>query len=271
MRKTAVLLCIAFLLMGAIKDVESVSERIKALNLLIGLELEPDQVQALKRAIDEKRNLRERFLKEMEPLISEYQKVLEEIERQLVEKGRIDEETKRRYRILHGQLERAQIRLRKEELAIARSFLQVLKPHQMAALENYVPCIIPPEKGLRVGQATDKKMVVQMLERLRQIPDARWERAKYRIARRLLIKDPKAKKGIYLEEELKEKEEKIVEKLDEIRNMPQEDFLVQKDKLAEELHHLVKGEHRKVNLEFMVDKFLLKKEVKDLLERMARF
>ncbi len=270
MRKIAVLLCAAFLLVGAIREVESVSERIKALNLLIGLELEPEQIQALKRAIDEKKSLRERFLKEMEPVLAEYRQVLEEIEKQLIEKGRLDEETKRRYRMLHGQLERAQIRLRREELAIARSFLQVLKPHQIAALENYVPCIIPPEKGLRVGQATDKKRLVQMLERLREIPDARWDRVKYRIARRMLIKDPKVKRGIYPEEELKAKEEKIAEKLEEIRNMPQEDFLVQKEKLAEELHQLLKGERRKVNLEFTVDRFLLKKEVKDLLEKMGR-
>ncbi len=270
MRAIATLLIFALMNFASLRESERLKKRIQILNLLVGLELNQDQIHTLERLIQRKLKLQQQKEKELAFYLQDYRRVLEEIEKQLLLTGKIEEKTKLEYQKIRSVLERERIKFIREETSLAKEFLAILQPHQTAALENYVPCIIPPEKGLRVGQASDYRRSIKMLERIRTIPPRRWNFVKYKIAERLLNINPRIRERVIPEKEMKEVKEKLLEKLEEARGLPEEEFLLKKQQLAEDIHKLLKGSKKRINLAFTVRKFLLNEEALELLSRLQK-
>jgi hypothetical protein len=148
---------------------------------------------------------------------------------------------------------------------LAEEIEESLEPHQLYQLQEFVPCIIPPKGEKRIGQARDYKGLARSLERIRRIPSRFYQQRRDEIVRRTL-------EGLKLhapffsdldEEEMKRHIESIY---DEVRNLEDAEFEIQKERLAENLISPFKPEVPSNNLMRKIAGFLLSPEVIPVLE-----
>ncbi len=254
MRKGLLFLVFSAFLIGA------TAEKIKIANLIIGLELTPQQISTLKNfqreVIQKKEELESSFLAEKRKAL------LQEIYAQLRTRGRISPEVAREFHLINSRIKRQYEDFLEWERRKAEEFFAILKPYQQKALEDYVPCIIPPQKGSRVGQANANSHILRALERIRQIPYFRWERVKHKIAQRIASRDPAY---LFMEKSEREAREKeILGVLEEARELSDEEFLLRREELASKL----KPEERRRSPVLVIMKFLLSSEAAEVLQEL---
>lgn len=258
MRKVLTMLIIGFFLMGTTVSGIEVSEKIKIANLVIGLELTPQHLDYLKEAQHDillhKKDLMN------STLAQEREKLLNEIYSQLRMNGKISPETAKEFHKVNAQFKRQAERLLELAREKAKGFLNLLQPYQRKALEEYIPCIIPPEKGNRLGQAERNPHIVKLLERVRRIPDFLWERIRDDIAERIASRSPRY--FLMDDKEREERKEGILSLLERIRELNDVDFMVERENLALEL----KPREKKKNAVAVVMKFLLSPAASQVVE-----
>lgn len=114
---------------------------------------------------------------------------------------------------------------------------EVLFESQRQVLLDYNPCLIPPKNlkdPVRVGQANDGSRAIAALERLRDIPEDRWEKLGEEVVDRALAKIEEAG-GTFPPEERAQKLAELAGILDRARALDDFDFELEKAELAAEL------------------------------------
>ncbi|HET90509.1 MAG TPA: hypothetical protein ENN99_07205 [Chloroflexi bacterium] len=206
--------------------------QVQLLNLINGLELTPEQMRFV---LDRARQAQERR-EALEAQADEKQMetILEEIRDTLMAGRSISPELRERFSAARADQQRLIETYREEMTELAREVEVMLEDHQRYALERYVPCVIPPPGELRIGQAQGMEGAAA-LERLREIPAARFETHEQRIARRVLeqLKRRFHRPVLILDEEAEL--ERIVELMRSARALSALDFELQKESLVEEL------------------------------------
>ena len=206
---------------------------VQLLNLTNGLELTPEQMRFIVEKAQEAQELRQELQAEAD--VEETTIVLEEFRATLMAGENVPPNLAQRFHAVEGRFRAAKDTYEAELTRIAGEVEEVLEEHQLYALEQYVPCLVPPEGTLRVGQARGTGGGEAVLERLRALPAERFERRGKEIARRILERIREHMHGavVILDEEAElERIEGLVE---EARALSDVEFELQKASLVEEL------------------------------------
>lgn len=247
-------------------ETEGLKREIRVLNLVNGLELSFEQMQLiLEKATESQRLLQEARLhySSKQP---ELDQVLEEIKRFRLNDKEVPPELAQRFHSLDTELKKERARIQEALQLMARDIEQSLQPHQVQALDNYVPCVIPPKGESRIGQAVDVKGISSRLARLRSVPDRVYDRRKRQILERTL-EEIKLRSGPSFDAQAEEEVAAGIGKFyDRLRDLSDVDFEVQKENLAKEFAALIKPKSRPLNLMRKIEAFLLSPEIIPILD-----
>ncbi len=248
-----------------LEKTEEMRREIRLLNLINGLDLTPKQMEIVLENAEEYQSTRAQFEKVLLNRQDEMEIALEEIRRYLRENKEIPPQVAQRYHRLNKEIREARLEIQEEMKDFAKEIEESLEPHQLYQLQEFVPCIIPPRGEKRIGQARDYKGLTRSLERIRRIPSRIYQQRRDEIVGRTLG-------GLKLhapffsdldEGEMKRHVESIYE---EVRNLEDAEFEIQKERLAEDLISPFKPEVSSNNLMRKIAGFLLSEEVIPVLE-----
>lgn len=238
--------------------------QIQLLNLINGLELTPDQMRFILEKAQEAQQTRE-ALKAVAD-VAEMEAVLAEIRDTLKAGQNLPDELRGSFFTAKAQNERLAKAYRREAVRLAEEVEEVLESHQLYALERYVPCVIPPEGAPRIGQARDARGVA-VLERLRAVPAARFERHKEKAASRVMqrLEEHFHHRILILDRE--QELYRILGLMEKTRSLSDVDFELQKEALVEELLAPYEASRPPVDVTSAIGRHLLDPAIIPLLEQ----
>lgn len=243
-------------------EVADLHRQVQLLNLINGLELTPEQMRFVLERAQQAQEERETL--EAQADTESSQAILEEIRDTLMAGQALSPELRERFFTAKADNERLIEAYRGEAARLAQEIEGILEEHQLYALEQYVPCIIPPEGELRIGQAQGAGSGA-VLERLRAIPDDRFERHKGEIARRILERLRKRQRGMVVLDEEAELA-RIDGLIEKVRSLSDVDFELQKETLVEELLAPYETAHHEPDVTAIIARHLLDPAIIPLLE-----
>ena len=214
-------------------EIAGLRREVQLLNLINGLELTPEQMRFIIEKAQEAQELRQELQAEAD--LEEMTGVLEEFRATLMAGESVPPDLAQRLHAVEGPLRAAKEVYEAELTSIAGEVEEVLEEHQLYALEQYVPCVIPPEGELRVGQARGTGGGEAVLERLRALPAERFERHGKEIARRILERIREHMHGAVVILDEGAELERIAGLVEEARALSDVEFELQKASLVEEL------------------------------------
>lgn len=242
---------------------KKIKEEIILYNLVNGLHLEKEQIESLLTCAKEVNEYRESLNQKLKELEKEEEKVLLSLKEEAKkEVPHLSKSVVRKFREI--KFEKAQ--LYKE----FRSFLEkkveevknILNETQLYLLENFKPCVIPPRKGLRIGESSDKSL--HFLERIRRLPSSIYEIRKDEIIQRFIerykLLHPKAEEEKI--EKMKNELEKIME---EARVLSDVEFSLKKSSFFERIKKM-KQTDKKIKIEEKISRLLLNPSIIPVLE-----
>ncbi|HIC93326.1 MAG TPA: hypothetical protein EYP09_03640 [Anaerolineae bacterium] len=128
-----------------------------------------------------------------------------------------------------------------------------------------MPCTIPPEGEVRIGQAEGTAHVEEALERIREMPAPMFERRKERMAQRALeLAKRHLPKGFILDEE--EEKDRIISIFEQARAMSDVEFELEKANLAQQLKSRYELPELSLDVSVRIERFLLDPLIIPLLE-----
>jgi hypothetical protein len=242
---------------------------IRVINLLNGLELEHDQADLVLKSAREAQKLEAGFDAAVEAEGRANLEVLSEL-REVRLKGRdVPQDLKKR---VHQATERVRTLEREHDaavLALASGIVSALRGDQLHALENYKPCLVPPEGPGRIGQADDPKGGVEKLKRLREMPDRVFSKKKERLAREAVERLKRhLPKGYILDDGAEIR--RVLAVFDEARLMSDAEFAVGAEALVEKIRGRFDLPKPPIDISVKVEKFLLDPAVIPILEERAQ-
>jgi hypothetical protein len=255
MNKLAILLTIVLLapglqaekLSGSLEDqqqqVKNLRRDIAIINLLNGLTLSRQQMNAIYELAQAAHGVRISAAglstdagQAMHEAIDAFSALKQEITKGAPASGQIPkraQQAKKRLEDLHQQIEQSVLtKMQKLE----RQLVKVLTPGQVYLVENFKPCLIPPDdigNPLSIGQAEVNYKVINRLQRLRKMPDRIWEFRRGHVLERLVSR---YEKFVTLTDKEKSTERARLRKvLTRVRRLSDIDFEMEKTALAEQL------------------------------------
>jgi len=190
---------------------------------------------------------------------------LEKIKTYLEGNQSIPPSTAQRFHRISNEIKRTKKETEKKIGRLARVVRENLEQHQLFQLQEFIPCIIPPEGEFRIGQTGDNNRFVRNLERIREIPNRIYEMRKaeiiYRTLQGLKLHMPS---GAEIQED--ELEERIQNVFQKARRFNDIDFEIHKERLAEELISPIKPSQAENNIAKMIEIFLLCPEIIPILQ-----
>lgn len=250
---------------GELEQARNLRREIVLLNLINGLELTQEQMEFILQKAQEAQTLREERLSQGQAELEQSTQVLREIKDALMRGENISDDLRKRFReqeIKNGQ--KAQ-EYQEELNALAEEVKGVLGEHQLYALEEFVPCVIPPEKGLQIGQAKGTTPGERLLARIRKMPGHRFEENKERIVQTLFNRLKGHLPPDYQLDEEAEKE-RLLTLLEEAYRMPDTDFNLKKEEILQEILEPYEVPRRPESVTQKIKRYLLDPSIIPLLE-----
>jgi len=155
-------------------DVNTLRREVQLLNLLNGLELSQEQMQVVLERAREAEEIRDSLRAEGDQNEADVLRVLRQFKAALMQGENVSDELRREWHALYGENRALMEQYEREMDRLAREIEAHLEEHQRYALERFVPCIVPPEGELRIGQAGGTAGIEAILARVRQIPPPRF-------------------------------------------------------------------------------------------------
>jgi len=244
---------------------ETIRSEIRALNLINGLDLTPEQMESILAAARETAAVQQALLASLERQDMQTEEVLEEIRLELIQGREVPERTARKFHELSNVAKRERLRAVERIKAIALALEKDLGSHQLYALERYIPCIIPPKGELRIGQAENHEGLYRRLDQVRKIPSRAYARRRGQIIQRTLegmkLQNPRA-----LNMDERETATRLDRFYSRIRRMDQTEYELQKKGLAAEFKEIIKPDSPDTQMWRKIQAFLLVPEVIPMLE-----
>jgi hypothetical protein len=248
-------------------DVGTLQREVQLLNLLNGLELSTDQMRFLLEKAQEAEKTREEFKVKAEKNVEETAAVLSELRVILMRGENIPDSLREQWYSIHSKNLELRGEYEEEMTRIAQEVQGILEGHQIYALEHFVPCVIPPQGGARIGQAEDTTAGEEILARIRAIPAARFERNKEEIARRILERlKSYLPRGFLLPVNEEEKTARILSILEEARGLSDVEFELQKTDLVQQVKSAYELPETPVDVCLKIERHLLDPRIIPLLE-----
>ncbi|MBN2029699.1 hypothetical protein JW824_05585 [bacterium] len=205
------------------------------LNLVNGLYLTTDQTETLIQAIERADEIKEDYQKEINRWQSDFQDVLEEIKDILLRGEELPEDLKKQ----HHEMKKIQFEIENEfgeKLAgLESEVTDLLTLNQLTVIDQYKPCTIPPYQG-KIGQSveTAAEGIVRLLERIRMMPDMRYERMKEMLIDSQ-IELVERHIGFQDQEEKEAFKQTALDIFAEAKALSDQEFIVQKGEMARSL------------------------------------
>ncbi|OHB91104.1 MAG: hypothetical protein A3E19_02595 [Planctomycetes bacterium RIFCSPHIGHO2_12_FULL_52_36] len=218
------------------KQIAALREDINLLNLLNGLNLTDEQSSRVMNLATEARAVRQGSLGENAQLLNEFKETLLTLKEGVMDKNwRPDPEIEKKAGQLNHKLKEL-----KEESFTRLQVLEgeakgVLTPGQLAIIEDYKPCLIPPKdlkSPTRAGQAFDTAPVERFLTRARSIPAERYAKARDTLTEEFL---DRLEKHLGPLPDKTAKREEVLRVIEEARTMTDEEFALEKEDMASKL------------------------------------
>ena len=244
---------------------EELQRVIRVLNLVNGLDLTGEQMETILHNAEESERLKEQFRVILFSRQGEMEGLLEEIESHVKENREVPPAVAQRYHRLNKEIKEARYEMAEGIKNLANGIEEKLESHQIYQLEKFIPCIIPPEGEKRIGQASNLRGLARRLERIRGIPHTVYRRRKEAIVERTLenMKFHAPPASEFSEEEMKGHIQTVY---DEIRNLEEAEFEIQKENLAERLVSPFKPQNKPKSLTRRIQGFLLSPEIIPILK-----
>ena len=248
-------------------ELQRITEEIRLLNLINGLELSKEQTEFIIQKAKEAEQLRAKLLEEMNngnPQIPKALHTFRELRVILLKGENIPDDLKAQTHKANLLTKEMTLKYQSQISQLAFQIKEILQPHQLCALENYVPCLIPP-KPWAYGQEDSSEAGVKRLTRVREIPAPVFEKNKGEIAARVIqqmkIHLPR---GYILDEEAEK--QWIISLLEKARSLSEEDFAIDSTELVEKLKLRYAPPKIPVDITVKIERFLLNPEIISLLK-----
>lgn len=248
-------------------ELEKIKTQIHILNLLNGLELNNQQEQLIlymaRRAEDIRLEAKEEIAQKEEEITNAYEEVLRVAERgSLV----IPEDVAFRFHKITQEIDKIKEAAKEKLTALAIKIKDNLQPHQLYVLDNYQPCIIPPVKEGRIGQADDPGGFANALERVHSLPEDRYNLKKEEITQRAIDRvKAKVPPGFIIDEE--NLKTQLLNAMDEVRAISDVDFAIKKEEIAQNIKARLLPAKPPVNIGVKIEHLLLQPEIIPILEK----
>jgi hypothetical protein len=246
-------------------ELEAIQAKLHALNLLNGLELKPEQMQLIHDAARQAEAIRAAARAEAGSQETELLAVGRALLRN-AESGSVivPQELKARWHAVNRDLERSRLRTSGRLSELTAKVRDGLEPHQLVALEKYVPCIIPPVETGHIGQADDASRLAKLLERARAIPQDRYESRIPQLIRRLSDRArSQTAPGFIMDRPSLER--RLRRAADEARKLSDVDFALHREELAGKLKAELLPDRPPQNIGVKIERLLLQGEVVPIL------
>jgi hypothetical protein len=219
-------------------NANTLRREVQLLNLLNGLELSQEQMQVVLEKAREAQGIRDRLRAEGDENEADVLRVLSQFKAALMQGENVSDDWKREWHALYGENHALMEEYESEMDRLAREIDGHLEEHQRYALERFVPCIVPPEGELRIGQAGSTAGMEAILARLRHIPPRRYQAQKERLLEDFLQRlRAHLPRGYVLDEA--QVKDKLLSVVEQARALSDVEFEVQKGDLAQQLKTLV--------------------------------
>lgn len=248
-------------------DLKNTKHQIHILNLLNGLELSQEQMRLI---LDAAYTAKDTHLKAEQKITyteketaSAYDKVLS-----VAKAGSlvIPEDIASGVHRVNRGLDEAKKTAQEELTSLITKIKDNLEPHQVYTLQNYKPCIIPPVKEGRIGQADSSAGLSKMLERVRSLPANRYYVVREEIAQRQIDRaKAKVPAGFIVDEE--KLKTQLLKAMDEVRTVSDVDFALKKEEIAQNIKNQLAPERPPMDIGIKIGRFLLSPEIIPILEQ----
>lgn len=208
---------------------------ITLLNLINGLYLSTDQTVQLIEKIREAEKTREQYQEKVESRRNAFESTFKKLRTILRSQQEIPNTLKRDIHEIEKEFHQIQDQQGEALIALEKSVENILTPNQHIVIENFKPCMIPPAQG-KIGQSVDAaaRGIVHLFERMRRLPQDLYEKVQdvwidnylNKIERHLGQLDESEKEAL---------REETLTIFSDVREMPEDVFMMQKSNLAENL------------------------------------
>lgn len=204
---------------------------IQLLNLVNGLYLTPEQMQALVKEIRVAEQLQAQHQTKMQQYSTAADPVLRELRQTLMAGGKASEQLAQRVSQVQGPIHKEQEELNKKTALLVDDVRKILNENQIELIRDYRPCMIPPysPNSSPIGRsADDLGPSVKLLERIRSLPARAWQNRKEQIVGRL------EEYALYRErvELTREQKQRILDSMEKARTLSDVEWQGQKEALA---------------------------------------
>lgn len=218
-----------------IKKVEELRGEISLINLVNGLNLTEEQTRELIAINKEVQALKESYKQKGEQIAAESLAAFTELKQSLIENGpNVPPKTTGK---ANEASEKAKP-LKEEMLAKLPPYQDkiesILTEAQKEVINSFKPCLLPPKdqkNPVRAGQAATHEGAVNILRRIRQIPQDEYEQKRADILAKAFTKF-EDKHGKLTEDEKAREQARLFGLVDEARSMSDVEFEINKEELA---------------------------------------
>lgn len=239
-----------------LQEFRNLNEDIKIGNLLTGLYLNDEQIKKIIPLAKQAGEYKAAFEAKREAYAKKGIKVFNTLREEILKSGDPSETAKRNYHDLKAEYEKYEDAFKENMDRLNKDVQKILTSNQKIIVTEYKPCIIPvrsisnPE---RIGQVTNNGAIIKGFERVRGVPDGSYAEAKKKLLARIT---QKLKKHV-AEKDIPAELQKIGTIIDQVKAMPEQDYELKKNDLAERILPEKKKEDPDEALKWKIDRFLL--------------
>lgn len=245
------------------------------LNLINGLYLSPEQITQMLKILREVEGIRGEYQSKTVTQAEQMEEILNEFREILGPNEEIDQELIGKFRRAKKKGEDLKEELHSTLLPYQNEMKRVLNENQLALIDDFRPCIVPPQdtrNPVRIGQASgDTRIEERLLTRVRQMDENVYQRRNPFLIGRL-IERIERRVGFFSDEERAAEESRVADIFKRTRGLSDLDFEARKGDVARELmephEKALQDRHRKRRGDLgKLGKFLLDPKLIPILEK----
>ncbi len=246
-------------------NVERIIKEIKLLNLINGLELSQEQTKFIIQQAEEAKRIKRDFEKQKQEKNAGNYKTYAKLRDRLVQSIEISDQLKRqvhqRNKLIHDLKDRFENRIN----SLAVNIKNNLQGYQLYLLDQYKPCLIPPDNTLRIGQIKDSKGFEKQLDRIRNVPDRVFDKMKEKAVEKTLETIKRHLPKGYIIAEAQEKK-RILTIHENARQLSDIDYSLKKADIVQELVSKYTLPKLPIDITIKIEKLFLTPEIMQLFK-----
>jgi hypothetical protein len=247
-------------------EAEDVLEDIRIINLLNNLDLRDEQMEAIIKGAEEVKAIRDESRNKIYLRSSDMKAACEEIKGQVAaRKVILDEQTAKNFREIKDEMEKMEKNVYSRIDEVALRVEGSLEQFQLNALDSYKPCIVPIVSKGRIGQADSGAGITKLFERVKELPEEKYEKRKEHFVYNLL-EAMKKKLPIGSQPDETNLRSKILVTLNKVRAMSDVDFQLKKEEIAEDFHNSMLPNKKEMPRKDKIKKLLLCENIIPILK-----